>query len=132
MCARRPGECDAGDSMSVHADILASGTSRAGTTKGAPMTDPSYTAFLLIIDRSGSMSTIRDDVIEVQCSLASPEDVVISLGCRAHRRQPRIRRGQFPHLRRQPVCSGRNGFFFRPVRHERSLDEQDGVHRCGA
>ncbi|MBG6108408.1 VWA domain-containing protein [Frigoribacterium sp. CG_9.8] len=71
------------------------------------MTDPNYTALLLIIDRSGSMVTIRDEMvggltamlaaqaaeqglltvdvvtfdnlIEVQCSMASPEDVVIAL-----------------------------------------------------
>lgn len=27
------------------------------------MTDPNYTALLLIIDRSGSMTTIRDDMV---------------------------------------------------------------------
>lgn len=71
------------------------------------MTDPNYTALLLIIDRSGSMTSIRDemvggltamlaeqaaedglltvdvvtfdDTIELQCSMASPEDVVIAL-----------------------------------------------------
>lgn len=32
-------------------------------TKGNAMTDPNYTAMLLVIDRSGSMSSIRDDMI---------------------------------------------------------------------
>lgn len=71
------------------------------------MTDPNYTALLLVIDRSGSMSSIRDDMvgglttmlaeqmaepglltvdvvtfddtIELQCSLADPKNVVIAL-----------------------------------------------------
>jgi uncharacterized protein YegL len=71
------------------------------------MTDPNYTAMLLVIDRSGSMMSIRDDMvgglnamlkeqmaepgmltvdivtfdneIEFQCTLADPKNVVISL-----------------------------------------------------
>ena len=71
------------------------------------MTDPNYTALLLVIDRSGSMSSIRDDMVgglttmlaeqmaepglltvdivtfddkvELQCSLANPKNVVIAL-----------------------------------------------------
>jgi hypothetical protein len=71
------------------------------------MTDPNYTALLLVIDRSGSMSSIRDDMVgglntmlaeqmaepglltvdvltfddkvELQCSLANPKNVVITL-----------------------------------------------------
>ena len=71
------------------------------------MTDPNYTALLLIIDRSGSMAAIRDDMIggltsllaeqasekglltvdilsfddsiELQCSLADPSSVQIAL-----------------------------------------------------
>ena len=71
------------------------------------MTDPNYTAMLLVIDRSGSMAGIRDDMvgglttmlaeqaaepglltvdivtfdteIETQCSLADPKNVTISL-----------------------------------------------------
>jgi len=71
------------------------------------MTDSDYTAMLLVIDRSGSMMSIRDDMvgglntmlkdqmaepglltvdivtfdneIELQCSLANPRDVVITL-----------------------------------------------------
>ena len=71
------------------------------------MTDPNYTAMLLVIDRSGSMAGIRDDmvgglttmlaeqtaepglltvdivtfdtVIETQCSLADPKDITITL-----------------------------------------------------
>ena len=71
------------------------------------MTDPNYTAMLMVIDRSGSMAGIRNDMvgglntmlkdqmaepgvltvdvvsfdneIEFQCSLADPKDVVISL-----------------------------------------------------
>ena len=75
--------------------------------KGNTMTDSDYTAMLLVIDRSGSMMSIRDDMvgglnamltqqmaepglltvdivtfdneIELQCSLANPKDVVITL-----------------------------------------------------
>ena len=75
--------------------------------KGSIMTDPNYTAMLLVIDRSGSMAGIRDDMvggltamladqaaepglltvdivtfdteIELQCSLADPRDVTITL-----------------------------------------------------
>lgn len=75
--------------------------------KGSIMTDPNYTAMLLVIDRSGSMAGIRDDMvgglttmladqaaepglltvdivtfdteIEQQCSLADPKDVTITL-----------------------------------------------------
>lgn len=71
------------------------------------MTDPNYTALLLVIDRSGSMESIRDDMVgglntmlaeqmaepglltvdvitfddkvELQCSLANPKNVVITL-----------------------------------------------------
>ena len=71
------------------------------------MTDPNYTAMLLIIDRSGSMASIRDDMvggltamlaeqaaepglltvdivtfdteIELQCSLADPKAVTVRL-----------------------------------------------------
>lgn len=71
------------------------------------MTDPNYTALLLVIDRSGSMESIRDDMVgglntmlaeqmaepglltvdvvtfddnvELQCSLANPKNVVIAL-----------------------------------------------------
>ena len=71
------------------------------------MTDPNYTAMLLVIDRSGSMAGIRDDMvggltamlaeqaaepglltvdivtfdteIETQCSLADPKDVTVTL-----------------------------------------------------
>ena len=71
------------------------------------MTDPNYTAMLLVIDRSGSMTGIRDDMvgglttmlaeqaaepglltvdivtfdteIETQCSLADPKNVTTSL-----------------------------------------------------
>ena len=71
------------------------------------MTDPNYTAMLLVIDRSGSMAGIRNDMvggltamladqaaepglltvdivtfdteIELQCSLADPRDVTITL-----------------------------------------------------
>jgi hypothetical protein len=74
------------------------------------MTDPNYTALLLVIDRSGSMAVIRDDMvggittmlaeqatqpgkltvdvvtfdteIETQCSLADPRDVEVVLGPR--------------------------------------------------
>ena len=75
--------------------------------KGSIMTDPNYTAMLLVIDRSGSMAGIRNDMvggltamladqaaepglltvdivtfdteIELQCSLADPRDVTITL-----------------------------------------------------
>ena len=75
--------------------------------KGSIMTDPNYTAMLLVIDRSGSRAGIRDDMvggltamladqaaepglltvdivtfdteIEQQCSLADPKDVTITL-----------------------------------------------------
>ena len=75
--------------------------------KGNIMTDSNYTALLLVIDRSGSMSSIRDDMVgglntmlaeqmaepglltvdvvtfddkvELQCSLANPKNVVIAL-----------------------------------------------------
>lgn len=75
------------------------------------MTDPNYTALLLVIDRSGSMMSIRDDMVcgltkmlaeqakapglltvdifnfdnqvELQCSLADPKDVTIRLEPRA-------------------------------------------------
>ena len=71
------------------------------------MTDPNYTAMLLVIDRSGSMDTIRDDMvggltamlaqqaaepgiltvdivtfdteIELQCTMSNPSDVAIVL-----------------------------------------------------
>ena len=71
------------------------------------MTDPNYTAMLLVIDRSGSMASIRDDMvggltamlaeqaaepglltvdivtfdteIELQCSLADPKAVTVTL-----------------------------------------------------
>src|SRR5688572_16375126 len=74
---------------------------------GNVMTDPNYTALLLVIDRSGSMAVIRDDMvggittmlaeqatqpgkltvdvvtfdteIETQCSLADPRDVEVVL-----------------------------------------------------
>lgn len=74
---------------------------------GSTMTDPNYTAMLLVIDRSGSMAGIRDDMvggltamlaeqaaepglltvdivtfdteIEIQCSLADPKDVTVTL-----------------------------------------------------
>jgi uncharacterized protein YegL len=74
---------------------------------GNVMTDPNYTALLLVIDRSGSMAVIRDDMvggittmlaeqatgpgkltvdivtfdteIETQCSLADPSDVQVVL-----------------------------------------------------
>ncbi len=74
---------------------------------GSTMTDPNYTAMLLVVDRSGSMTDIRDDMvgglttmlaeqaaepglltvdivtfdteIELQCSLADPKDVTIRL-----------------------------------------------------
>lgn len=74
---------------------------------GTTMTDPNYTALLLVIDRSGSMAGIRDDMvgglttmlaeqaaepglltvdivtfdteIETQYSLAEPKDITISL-----------------------------------------------------
>lgn len=71
------------------------------------MTDPNYTALLVIVDRSGSMASIRDDMVgglnqllatqaaeegkltvdiatfgdtlEWQCSLAHPQDVTVAL-----------------------------------------------------
>jgi hypothetical protein len=74
---------------------------------GNVMTDPNYTALLLVIDRSGSMAVIRDDMvggittmlaeqatqpgkltvdvvtfdteIETQCSVADPRDVEVVL-----------------------------------------------------
>jgi Mg-chelatase subunit ChlD len=80
-----------------------SGAGRRSSTK----TDPNYTALLLIVDRSGSMHTIRDDmvgglttmlaeqaaepgrltvdvvtfddILEVQCTMATPDEVVIAL-----------------------------------------------------
>jgi hypothetical protein len=49
--------------MSVAAETLVLLPLRSELTNGDVMTDPNYTALLLVIDRSGSMASIRDDMV---------------------------------------------------------------------